>query len=41
MQGYSSKDRKGSLFDAWDLSEAGGVELSEVPLSFFLHRNFH
>lgn len=29
LKGYSSKDRKGSLFDAWDLSEAGGVELSE------------
>jgi hypothetical protein len=33
MQGYSSKDRKGNLFDEWDLSEAGGSELSEVPVS--------
>lgn len=31
MQGYSSKDRKGGLFDDWDLSEAGGAELTEVP----------
>ncbi|KDP20098.1 hypothetical protein JCGZ_05867 [Jatropha curcas] len=29
LKGYSSKDRKGGLFDDWDLSEAGGVELSE------------
>ncbi|XP_011010865.1 PREDICTED: protein CASP isoform X2 [Populus euphratica] len=29
LKGYSSKDRKGSLFDGWDLLEAGGVELSE------------
>ncbi|CAK7349755.1 unnamed protein product [Dovyalis caffra] len=28
-KGYSSKDRKGSLFEGWDLSEAGGAELSE------------
>lgn len=33
MQGYGSKDRKGNLFDDWDLSEAGGSELSEVPVS--------
>ncbi|XP_062160018.1 protein CASP-like [Alnus glutinosa] len=30
LKGYSSKDRKGNLFDDWDLSEAGGSELSEV-----------
>lgn len=29
LKGYSSKDRKGNLFDEWDLSEAGGSELSE------------
>ncbi|XP_062158485.1 protein CASP [Alnus glutinosa] len=29
LKGYSSKDRKGNLFDDWDLSEAGGSELSE------------
>lgn len=41
MQGYSSKDRKGNLFDDWDLSEAGGSELSEVPFSllFLLHNS--
>lgn len=32
LQGYSSKDKKGNLFDDWDLSEARGTELSEVPL---------
>lgn len=34
MQGYSSRDRKGSLFDEWDLSEAGASQQSEVPLLF-------
>ncbi|KAH9722627.1 protein CASP [Citrus sinensis] len=29
LKGYSSKDRKGNVFDDWDLSEAGGTELSE------------
>ncbi|OAY59204.1 protein CASP [Manihot esculenta] len=29
LKGYSSKDRKGGLFDDWDLSEAGGAELTE------------
>ncbi|KAE8124958.1 hypothetical protein FH972_019797 [Carpinus fangiana] len=29
LKGYGSKDRKGNLFDDWDLSEAGGSELSE------------
>uniref|UniRef100_A0A2P2M2E6 Protein CASP n=1 Tax=Rhizophora mucronata TaxID=61149 RepID=A0A2P2M2E6_RHIMU len=29
LKGYSSKDRKGSVFDDWDLSESGGTELSE------------
>lgn len=29
LKGYSSKERKGNLFDDWDLSEAGGSELSE------------
>ncbi|XVF12328.1 hypothetical protein REPUB_Repub08aG0107000 [Reevesia pubescens] len=28
-KGYSSKERKGTLFDDWDLSESGGNELSE------------
>lgn len=32
MQGYSSKDKKGILFDDWDLSEARSTEVSEVPL---------
>ncbi|XP_047269817.1 protein CASP isoform X2 [Capsicum annuum] len=26
LQGYSSKDRKGTRFDNWDLSESGGTE---------------
>ncbi|XVE64071.1 hypothetical protein DITRI_Ditri07aG0071800 [Diplodiscus trichospermus] len=29
LKGYSSKERKGTLFDDWDLSESGGNELSE------------
>ncbi|KAJ6749281.1 CCAAT DISPLACEMENT PROTEIN-RELATED [Salix purpurea] len=29
LKGYSSKDRKGNLFDDWDHSEVGGVELYE------------
>ncbi|GAB2209540.1 hypothetical protein Droror1_Dr00026758 [Drosera rotundifolia] len=29
LKGYSSKDKRGSLFDDWDLSEAASVELSE------------
>ncbi|XP_050258609.1 protein CASP [Quercus robur] len=29
LKGYSSKDRRGNLFDDWDLSEARGSELSE------------
>ncbi|XP_022765869.1 protein CASP [Durio zibethinus] len=29
LKGYSSKERKGTLFDNWDLSESGGNELSE------------
>ena len=43
IQGYSSnsKDRKGNFLDDWDLSEAGGGEVSEVNsslvLPFFLH----
>ncbi|KAJ4959773.1 hypothetical protein NE237_019683 [Protea cynaroides] len=28
-KGYSSTDRKGNLFDDWDLQEIGGTELSE------------
>uniref|UniRef100_A0A2P2M2G5 Uncharacterized protein MANES_01G012900 n=1 Tax=Rhizophora mucronata TaxID=61149 RepID=A0A2P2M2G5_RHIMU len=35
LKGYSSKDRKGSVFDDWDLSESGGTELSEVTLSCY------
>ncbi|MBA0799929.1 hypothetical protein Gohar_010407 [Gossypium harknessii] len=34
MQGYSSKEKKGTLFDDWDLSESGGNELSEVRKEF-------
>lgn len=30
LKGYSSKDRKGTLFDDWDLSEGGATELSET-----------
>ena len=30
MQGYSSKDRRVSLFDDWDLSESVSAEPSEV-----------
>ncbi|OWM65151.1 hypothetical protein CDL15_Pgr008738 [Punica granatum] len=29
LKGYSSKERKGSLFDEWDLSEAGAADHSE------------
>ncbi|GLT46916.1 hypothetical protein SLA2020_206430 [Shorea laevis] len=29
LKGYSSKDRKGTLFDDWDLTESGGTEVSE------------
>ncbi|GAB2270239.1 hypothetical protein Dimus_005143 [Dionaea muscipula] len=29
LKGYSSKERRGSLFNDWDLSEAGSAELSE------------
>lgn len=29
LKGYSSKDRKGTRFDDWDLSESGGTEPSE------------
>ncbi|KAK9008700.1 hypothetical protein V6N11_075583 [Hibiscus sabdariffa] len=29
LKGYSSKERKGALFDDWDLSESGGNEISE------------
>ncbi|GMH17083.1 hypothetical protein Nepgr_018924 [Nepenthes gracilis] len=30
LKGYSSKERRGSLFDDWDLSEAGSAEQSET-----------
>ena len=30
MQGYGSKDTKGTLFEDWDLSESGGSQPSEV-----------
>ena len=40
MQGYSSKDRKGNLFDDWDLSEARGSELSEVLVSLLFYPSF-
>ncbi|CAI0450643.1 unnamed protein product [Linum tenue] len=30
LKGYGSKDRKGSLFEDWDLSEASGAESSEL-----------
>lgn len=29
LKGYSSKDKKGTRFDDWDLSESGGTEPSE------------
>lgn len=32
-QGYSSKERKGALFNEWEFSEAGAAEQSEVLLS--------
>ncbi|KAK6261302.1 hypothetical protein QUC31_007118 [Theobroma cacao] len=32
LKGYSSKERKGTLFDDWDLSESGVNELSEHDL---------
>ena len=31
-QGYSSKERKGALFNEWEFSEAGVTEQSEVLL---------
>ncbi|MBA0739620.1 hypothetical protein Gogos_012873, partial [Gossypium gossypioides] len=34
LKGYSSKEKKGTLFDDWDLSESGGNELSEVRKEF-------
>ncbi|KAL5818009.1 hypothetical protein ACOSQ3_026387 [Xanthoceras sorbifolium] len=34
-KGYGSKDRKGNLFDDWDLSEGGKAEVSEVLLGMF------
>ncbi|KHG16209.1 Protein CASP -like protein [Gossypium arboreum] len=34
LKGYSSKEKKGTLFDDWDLSESGGNELSEVRKVF-------
>lgn len=30
MQGYSSKERKGSLFEDWDLLDNGATETSQV-----------
>lgn len=33
-QGYSSKDKKGTLFDGWDLSESGGSDQPEVGFFF-------
>lgn len=35
MQGYGSKDSKGTLFEDWDLSESGGAEPSEVSYAPF------
>ncbi|KAG2306142.1 hypothetical protein Bca52824_025890 [Brassica carinata] len=32
LKGYSSKERKGALFDEWEFSEAGGAEQSEAPM---------
>ncbi|EOY20970.1 CCAAT-displacement protein alternatively spliced product isoform 4, partial [Theobroma cacao] len=36
LKGYSSKERKGTLFDDWDLSESGVNELSEVGKEFIV-----
>lgn len=36
LQGYSSKDRKSTLIDDWDLSESGGKEASEVNIGLCL-----
>ncbi|KAF2557807.1 hypothetical protein F2Q68_00017351 [Brassica cretica] len=33
LKGYSSKERKGALFNEWEFSEAGAAEQSEVLLS--------
>lgn len=35
MQGYGSKDRKGTSFDDWDLSDTGPANSSGVVFSFF------
>lgn len=42
MQGYSSKDRKGGLFEDWDLLDNGASETSQVCI-FLLNsfRIFH
>lgn len=37
IQGYGSLDRKGTLFDDWDLKEVGVSETSEVCFFFPLY----
>ncbi|XP_073122701.1 protein CASP isoform X1 [Henckelia pumila] len=29
LKGYSSKDKRGTMFDEWDLSESGGIDIVE------------
>lgn len=41
IQGYSSLDRKGTLFDDWDLKEVGVSEMSEVCSFFLLFLDFY
>lgn len=36
MQGYSSKERKGSLFEDWDLLDNGATETSQVCIVSFM-----
>lgn len=36
MQGYSSKERKGSLFEDWDLLDNGATETSQVCIFSFM-----
>ncbi|KAJ8752747.1 hypothetical protein K2173_007057 [Erythroxylum novogranatense] len=39
LKGYNSKDRKGSLFEDWDLSESGGAEQSELAVQHVEHKH--
>lgn len=36
VQGYNAKDRKGALFDDWELPESGTTGQSDVSFIFYL-----